>query len=543
MSVTLLAIDLATVGTVCLLAVVGLRERDRPGALVASGLWLVLAVVAAGAVAARLGLLPIRLALALALGGWLVAVPLWAGFVFAYTSRGPTPTRRSALLAVGYVAVLGLGLLWSSTAGETAGGFVRIVIAALQTLLLGVGLFGVFLVVRAWRIDTGLSGGQALGLSLGGICLTLLLFTVSTLDTLAAETIPPTLSGVLATAAFGFATSTVGAALFEDAPATGPLARQSVLETMREAVVVTDREGRLVDANAAAERTFGIALGSDAGRAASAVVGHDLDDLTDETVTIATPGGTREFDVGRSVLTDRRGETIGRSYRFRDVTDRQTRRQRLEVLERVLRHNLRNDLDAIRGFAEALSEGVTDDPDTVTDRIDAIATDLVEIGGTVARAEQVMARNSLECELVDLEVLAAEVLTGTDSEAVESTITVTGEKRPLRTDREILRTALREVVANAVEHSSPSPTVAIDIERRDEGARIAVRDDGPGIPARERRVLLDGEENPLRHGSGVGLWFVSWAVTRLGGDLAVRTPDEGGSEVILTIPDRSESGR
>jgi len=536
MSATTLVVDLATVGTSCLLAVLGLRARDRPGALVVSGLWLVLGVVAAGVVAARVGFLSTRLALALVLGGWIVALPLWAGFVFSYTSRGPTLTRRSAAIAVGYVAVLGLGLLWSSTSGGTVGGLVQIAIAVLQTLLLGVGLFGVFLIVRAWRIDTGLSGGQALGLSLGGLCVTLLLFPVSTLDTLGRETVPATLSGVLAMGAFGFAISTVGANLFDDAPATGPLARQSVLETMREAVVVTDREGRLVDANAAAERTFGLSLGSDAGRSMSAVLGHDIDALADETVTIATPGGTREFDVSRSELTDRRGETIGRSYLFGDVTDLQTRRQRLAVLERVLRHNLRNDLDAIRGFAEGLSDDVTDDPETVVARIDAIATDLVEIGETVARAEQVMARDSLTYGAVDLEQLATEVLTAVDDGTVEST--VTGGQRRLRTDRDVLRTALREVVANAVEHSS---TVEIEIGSTDGTARIVVRDDGPGIPEREQRVLLDGEEHPLRHGSGVGLWFVSWAVTRLGGDLAVRTPNEGGSEVILTIPDRGES--
>jgi len=538
MSAATLAVDLATVGTSCLLAALGLRARDRPGALVASGLWLVLGVVAAGVLAARLGLLPTRLVLATTLLGWIVALPLWAGFVFSYTSRGPTLTRRSAAIAVGYVAVLGLGLLWSSTTEGTVGGLVQIVIAVLQTLLLGVGLFGVFLIVRAWRIDTGLSGGQALGLSLGGICVTLLLFPVSTLDTLGRETVPAPLSGVLAVGALGFAISTIGANLFDDAPATGPLARQSVLETMREAVVVTDREGRLVDANAAAEQTFGISLDSDARRSTSAVVGQDIDELADETVTIATPDGTREFDVSRSVLTDRRGETIGRSYLFRDVTDQQTRRQRLEVLERVLRHNLRNDLDAIRGFAEALSNGVTDDPETVGDRIDAIATDLVEISETVARAEQLMARDTLTYASVDLERLATAVLTAVDDDTVESTVTVTGEKRRLRTDRDILRTALREVVANAIEHS---PTVEIEIDSNDEKARIIVRDDGSGIPEREQRVLLDGEENPLRHGSGVGLWFVSWAVTRLGGDLAVRTPDEGGSEVSLTVPDRSES--
>jgi signal transduction histidine kinase len=535
----ILALDLLTAGIFGLLAVTGIRNRDHPGALVASGLWLVLAVVAAGLAAGRLDLVTEESAISVGFLGWVLAVSLWAGFVFSYTHRGPTPTRRGTVAGACYVAVVAVTTLYGTVIGGPASGGLRLVMAVVQTLHLGVGLFSVFLVVRSGRIDTGVSGWQAIFLSFGGLSVSLFLFTISTLDANDPGNLPAVMSGVLTIGAVAFAVSTFAVGLFEAAPAAGPLARQSLLERMREAVVVVDREQRLVDANAAAERTFEISLEDDAGRPATSVVGVDLESIEGEPVTIHTAQGSRAFRVSSSALTSHRGETVGRSYLFRDVTDRQTRRQRLAVLDRVLRHNLRNDLDAIRGFAEGLSDDVADDHATVADRIDSLASELVEIGETVERTEQITARETLAPEPVDLVVLARDVVTDVGQGVeFESGVSTGGESVRLRTDPDVLRAALREVVENAVEHTDrPVPTVRIEVSGTGDTGKIAVRDDGPGIPERERRVLLEGVEDPLRHGSGVGLWFVSWAVTRLGGELALDTPDGGGSEVLLTIPD------
>lgn len=106
----------------------------------------------------------------------------------------------------------------------------------------------------------------------------------------------------------------------------------------------------------------------------------------------------------------------------------------------------------------------------------------------------------------------------------------------LRSDHVVLRAALLKVGGNAVEHSDqPRPSAPIAVVASGERVRFAVRDDGPGIPDRERAVLLEDEKTPLEHGSGVGLWLVSWAVKRLCGDLAIDS-DDTGSEVVLDIP-------
>lgn len=132
------------------------------------------------------------------------------------------------------------------------------------------------------------------------------------------------------------------------------------------AVFVLDIDGRVVRSNDAARATFGDAA--------------SLADVTDcsveqlasrETVTCWTDTGHRQFDPRVTPLRTDGGATLGHAVTFVDVTTREIRRQRLSVLNRVLRHNVRNQLDVIRAHAE---EAGADRPSTAsTDLTDSRA--------------------------------------------------------------------------------------------------------------------------------------------------------------------------
>jgi signal transduction histidine kinase len=95
--------------------------------------------------------------------------------------------------------------------------------------------------------------------------------------------------------------------------------------------------------------------------------------------------------------------------------------------------------------------------------------------------------------------------------------------------------AVRELVNNAGD-ATEAGTIEVGIDSPAEGwVEISVRDDGPGMPEIEVDVLETGEETPLSHGGGLGLWMVRTIVTQAGGEVSVESTTDG-TEVCLRLP-------
>jgi signal transduction histidine kinase len=520
-------IDLVSATLLGAVGVWALWHRSVPGAVALAIVTLVAAMLPAAAAAVELS----------SVGPWIVSTyafvwrtvpPFWLAFATAYTGRGPQFGLRTA--AAGAVV---------ATAWQLPG--VLFIVRGLWAPFLSLGwlllivivLYAELLLARAATAGE-LPPRQAAGLLIGGAAITVSLVVV--LPTDASGSFPASVQtavGVVTTASFCVA---VADGALRRAPGADRLARERLLEAMTEAAVVTDREGRLADANAAARRLFELES-STFGCPVESVFDTALPDTTDsgrETVTTETTDGRRTFAVSADPVTDEQGEPVGRIYLLRDVTERLTDEQRLDVLGRVLRHNLRNDLDATRAFAERL-DAAPDDEDARR-RLHDLATGLAETGETVAEMERLFAGRPT-WESVDPSAVAERVAAACEpDDTTQVTVTVRTAGR-VETDPELLRTVLTELVDNGVTHTTAEePTVEVVVDA-DGQTEIAVRDGDPPIPAREREILVDGEE-PLRHGSGLGLWFVALAVRRLGGDLAFSQRPAGGNVVTITLPDR-----
>jgi len=222
----------------------------------------------------------------------------------------------------------------------------------------------------------------------------------------------------------------------------------------------------------------------------------------------------------------------------REITSRRERRQQSEVLHRIIRHNLRNDLSVILGHAEILTTALDGDAESSAAIILETAEDLRGLTDAVNDAADLIDRDVVRRPIDAVDMLR-EATEQVRSESDATVRTDLPEEQYVLAD-DPLRTAFDQLLANAVKHNeSEEPRISVRTAcaaERDGWCTIEIEDDGPGIPEYELAVLTAGEETSLKHGSGVGLWIVHWAVTRYGGKLEFEESPSGGSIVRIDLP-------
>ena len=224
----------------------------------------------------------------------------------------------------------------------------------------------------------------------------------------------------------------------------------------------------------------------------------------------------------------------------RDVTSRRESYQQAGVLNRVLRHNLRNGLAVILGHAETLDGVDAPDVDATGEAIASKVWDLYNITSYSKDLTDILESEQVTQQRHDLAAVVDDAVPPADE--IDDAVTVTVDIPPAQyvSAAPKLDVAVSHIVQNAIDHNdADTPRVDVRLEEPDADSDyvdLCIEDNGPGIPEQEQTVLLDGEETPLKHGSGLGLWLVNWILTRSGGRISFEEVEPRGSCVKLTIP-------
>ncbi len=367
------------------------------------------------------------------------------------------------------------------------------------------------------------------------------------------------------------------AEMFERNPTTSRAAERTAIDDLRDPIVALGLDHRVVRLNPAAEAVLGVGaetardrpladfldlpVGVDEAETGASDGDADPDDgASRETVRIdaADAAGRRTYAVSVSRLTDPNETHVGYTVVLSDVTERERRRQQLEVLNRILRHNLRNDAGVVRGYGEILRDRL-EDPELVrmADAVERRAGALAALGEKAGTVERLLAESDpAETDVRDL--LKSVVADARDGATTVELVVEGGADGDSDWTTRVRPDALRAVVENTVEN-------AVDhhdgegVEREDGGAwvRVALRreggnaereadgdarfvltveDDGPGIPDHEVDAVESGRETALEHGSGLGLWVVAWGAAAVGADVEYADREPRGTRVTVSVP-------
>jgi two-component system sensor histidine kinase SenX3 len=335
-----------------------------------------------------------------------------------------------------------------------------------------------------------------------------------------------------------------------------PAGLSAVLGVLSSSAVVIDSQDRVLQASEAA-RAFGLVEGEEL------VVGELLalarqvrrdGEIREGEIDISTggiPSRTTSFAVRVAPL----GPGVGGGGLVLLLVEDQTERRRVEEVRRDFvantSHELKTPVGALALLAETV-EDAADDPEAVrrfAGRMRQEATRLTNLVQDMITLSRIQAAEPIpDPAPVDLDTVVTEALDRGRMKATSRGIELaSGGTRRLFVlgDEELLVTALRNLLDNAVAYSPEKTKVVVSTRRTGpETVELSVTDQGIGIPERdlerifERFYRVDPARSRVTGGTGLGLAIVKHVTAAHGGKVTVTSKEGAGSTFTLQLPSR-----
>jgi PAS domain S-box-containing protein len=358
----------------------------------------------------------------------------------------------------------------------------------------------------------------------------------------------------------------------------GPVARDAVIESMSDVVLVVDVQGRVVDLNPAALEVIG--------RPASEVIGQpvvhvfsDWPDLVEQfpdaeeahiEIAVGTEEGPRHFDLRLSSLRDRRGRLTGRLAVARDITERkraeeeiekrtmqlEAANERLQILSRAkdefvsnVSHELRTPISSFKLYLGLLTRRPEkqDAYLATLQRETGRLENMIEALLTLSRLDQ----NHVSFDLapIDLNALSEEYVTDRASLAESKGLALEFDVEPdlptVGADQDLIGQVLSILLTNALNYTPAGGRVIVSTRARQFENRLwvgfSVSDAGPGISAEEQGQLFTrffrgkaGRESKVP-GTGLGLAIVKEIVGRHQGRVELESEGVSGKGATFSV--------
>jgi len=216
-------------------------------------------------------------------------------------------------------------------------------------------------------------------------------------------------------------------------------------------------------------------------------------------------------------------------------------------------HELRTPLTAIRGFAELHRQGAVVGEEDTKQLLARIEGESIRMGSLVedllllARLDQSREMESLP---VDIAAVTRDAVASAQAAGPSHPISLTADVSELYIlgDKNRIHQVVANLLANAKTHTPDGTKITVSITRSEDGVRISVIDNGPGLSEEDQRRIFErfyrADSSRVRvdgEGSGLGLSIVDAVMQAHGGNVSVSSELGKGATFVLFFPQAPES--
>ena len=353
-----------------------------------------------------------------------------------------------------------------------------------------------------------------------------------------------------------------------------PVARETIIDKMDDAILVIDRNSRIVDINQAALKLLRQSPNSVIGRAvAEVVVGQEAlvnqfreMDEVDTDIAISMDGTTRTFNLRITSLRNRQQEVTGRIVVLHDITSLKETNDQLKIVSEkaseatrlkseflaTMSHELRTPLNAIIGYTELQLMGIAGELNQTQhdyqERVLANSRHLLSMINDILDLSKIEAgRMELINKPFIVRIWLDELVRQNVVLAQDKGLEFTAQIDPLIPEALVGDVGLlRQIVVNLLSNAfkfTKKGSVQLSIQSAaDQCWSIAVSDTGIGIPPHKLDTIftefyqVDSSFTREYGGTGLGLAIARKLVATMGGQIRVKSTLGEGSVFTVTLP-------
>jgi PAS domain S-box-containing protein len=335
---------------------------------------------------------------------------------------------------------------------------------------------------------------------------------------------------------------------------------QELFEDSIDSILVTDWNGRILEANRQSELTSGYfqedLLNLTIGQLHLIdyeKVGLRLEQIrSGETISyeseLHTQKGTQiPIQVhARAVVIDGKSNI---QWILRDITERKNLDRLREDLISMIYHDLRSPLSNIVSSLDVFNAMLPPDGDPAyssliniamrsTERIQRLTNSLLDMN-RLESGQPVMNRFSTPLPLLVNDSLDAILPTAEHKNLIIHS-NLPQDIPPVLVDADMIRRVLINLIENAIKYTPPGGEIRLEANQTDSWVRVCIQDTGPGIPIDDRVRIFDKytrlNASEEIKGIGLGLAYCRLAIEGHGGKIWVDSPPEEGARFCLTLP-------